>query len=102
MDLIKLNLGCASTLLPDYINIDMDSLSDIKQRYPNLEIPDDCKFIQADIFNLPFDDSSVDEIRLDSLIEHLSFKEEKSFFTQIPKLLKIGGKLRPVYDIYIQ
>ena len=90
---IRLNLGCASVLLADYINIDMDDLETIKSRYPNIVIDDNYKFIQSDIFNLPFESGTVDEIRCDSLIEHLSFKEEKKFFYYVTKLLRKGGIL---------
>ena len=34
---IKLNLGCASRPLKNYINIDQDNLKIIKKRYPNLK-----------------------------------------------------------------
>ena len=37
--MIKLNIGCASRPLNDYINIDMDSIDDIQNRYPNVNIP---------------------------------------------------------------
>ena len=90
---MRINLGCASTLLDGYLNIDMDSLDAIKSRYPNLDIGRDKEFLQADIFSLPFEENSIDEIRCDSLIEHLSFKEEKIFFEYMIKLLKVGGVL---------
>ena len=57
----------------------MDSLDDIKRRYPNIEIPTTADFVQSSIFELPFKEESLDEIRSDCLIEHLSFKEEKIF-----------------------
>jgi predicted SAM-dependent methyltransferase len=90
--MIKLNLGCASRLLKDYINIDMDSIEQIKQRYPNIEIKDNLQFIQADVLKLPFEDSSVDEVRCDALVEHFSFQEESLFFYEIKRVLKSGGK----------
>ena len=90
---MKLNLGCASTLMKGYINIDLDSYEEIKKRYPNINISSDTEFLQANIFDLPFEEDSIEEIRCDSLIEHLSFKEEKIFFTSMFKLLKKGGRL---------
>jgi len=90
---IKLNLGCASRLLPGYVNIDLDTLEEMKARYPNLAIPDDLKIYQYDIFNLPYADGTVAEVRCDSLLEHLSFLEEKKFFFEIKRVLKTGGLL---------
>ena len=37
MKKIKLNLGCASRPLENYINIDQDDFKIIKKRYPNLK-----------------------------------------------------------------
>lgn len=105
MKMKKVNLGCASTLLDGYINVDMDSIDDIKKRYPNLEIPTNADFIQSSIFDLPFEEDSLDEIRADCVIEHLSFKEEKQFFTNIPKFLKKGGKFNlstPDFEIIVK
>ena len=90
----KLNLGCASRLLEGYLNIDMDSLESIIKRYPGIKINKKNPFLQADILNLNFPDSSIDEIRADALVEHLSFKEESRFFYEIYRLLKPGGLFR--------
>lgn len=80
-------------MLPGYINIDTDSIESIKRRYPNIEINSECNFIQGNFFELDFQDNTIDEIRADSLIEHLSFKEEKKFFLRCSKLLKPNGLL---------
>ena len=32
---MKINLGCGSKPLKDYINVDMDTLEDLRERYPN-------------------------------------------------------------------
>lgn len=90
MENIRLNFGCASRPMPDYINIDLDSLERMKERYPNVDIPN-IQIFQYDIFNLPFADSTVDEVRAESLFEHLSFKEEKMIFYEVKRVLKIGG-----------
>ena len=92
---VKLNLGCAGRLLGGYINIDLDSLEEIKRRYPEISIPttNAPTFAQEDALNLPFEDSSVDEIRADALLEHFSFKEESRFFNEAQRLLKPGGSL---------
>ena len=91
---IRLNLGCGSRLLPGYINVDMDSLDTLKSRYPLQEFPNDLETYNYDIFNLPFPDSSVAEIRADSLIEHLSFIEEPKFFYEMKRVLYPGGILQ--------
>ena len=93
---IKLNLGCASRFLPGYINVDIDSLDQIKKRYPdiNFDLVDNINFLQADVLRLPFKDGSVDEIRSDALLEHLSFLEESKFFHEVQRLLKPGGLLQ--------
>ena len=85
---IKLNLGCASRPLKNYINIDQDNLKIIKKRYPNLKKIKNLRIYDYNIFKLPFKDSSVDEIRADGLIEHLSFIEEKKFFFEIKRVIK--------------
>ena len=96
--LVKLNLGCASRLLPGYTNIDIDSLEKIKRRYPDIKITtdytDSIQFLQADILNLPYEDNSADEIRADALVEHLSFLEESKFFYEVQRVLKPGGLFR--------
>ena len=87
---LKINLGCASRPLDGYINVDLDTIEDIKKRYPNISIPEGMKIYNYDIFNMPFKDGSVDLIRADSLLEHLSFLEEKKIFFEIKKLLRVG------------
>tara|TARA_R110000751_G_scaffold145624_2_gene249187 strand:+ start:25 stop:645 length:621 start_codon:yes stop_codon:yes gene_type:complete len=88
---IRLNLGCASRLLEGYTNIDMDSLEDITKRYPNLIINNKQKFLQGDVLSLPFEDSSVSEVRADAILEHMSFLEEPLFFKEVTRVLKPGG-----------
>lgn len=91
---IRLNLGCASRPLKNYINVDQDDLKIIKKRYPNLKKIKNLRIYNYDIFKLPYKDSTVDEIRADGLIEHLSFKEEKKFFFEIKRVIKKNGKIR--------
>ena len=91
MSEIRLNLGCASRLLSGYINVDMDSIEEIKNRYPNIEIDEDQQFLQANILDLPFEDNTVDEIRADAFMEHMSFKEESQMFKEVYRALKPGG-----------
>ncbi|HJO92908.1 MAG TPA: methyltransferase domain-containing protein [Victivallales bacterium] len=88
---IKLNIGCGGRPLDGYINIDSDNLQVLKTRYPNQTFSEGIEIHDYDIFNLPFDGGIVDEIRADSLIEHLSFIEEPKFFNEIKRVLKPGG-----------
>ncbi len=90
-DIIKLNIGCGGRPLPEYINIDSDDLETLKRRYPQQHFPDDIEIYNYDIFNLPFPDDSVSEVRADSLIEHLSFIEEPRFFYEVQRVLSPGG-----------
>ena len=80
---IRLNLGCGGRPLEDYINIDMDTLEQIRLRYPNQTFSEDLIVEQHDIFNLPYEDHSVEEVRSEGLIEHLPFIDEPRFFFEI-------------------
>ena len=91
---IKLNLGCASRPLKGYINVDQDNIKKIKRRYPNLKKIKNLKIYNYNIFKLPFKNSTIDEIRADGLIEHLSFAEEKKFFLEMSRSIKKNGLLR--------
>ena len=88
---IRLNLGCGGRPLPEYINVDMDTLDELKQRYPGQAFPEGIEVCQYDIFHLPFADNTVAEIRADSLVEHLSFPEEPKFLYEVRRVLKPGG-----------
>jgi len=90
---IRLNLGCGGRPLEDYINIDMDTLEQIRLRYPNQTFSEDLIVEQHDIFNLPYEDHSVEEVRSEGLIEHLPFIDEPRFFFEIMRILKPGGLL---------
>lgn len=90
---IRLNIGCASRPLSGYVNIDLDTLEQIKERYPNVEIPDDVVVEQYDVFNLPYENGTITEVRTDSMLEHLSFLEEKQFFLESKRVLRSGGSL---------
>lgn len=90
-NIIKLNIGCGGRPLVDYVNIDMDSLDDLRKRYPNQNFPDGVEVFNYDIKNLPYEDNSVTEIKAAAFIEHLSFKDEKLFFHEIKRVLKKDG-----------
>jgi predicted SAM-dependent methyltransferase len=88
---LKLNLGCGGRPLKNYVNVDMDTLEEMKKRYPNQQFDDNLIIKQYDLFNLPYEDNSVDEVRADGLIEHLPFVDESRFFHEVKRVLKIGG-----------
>jgi len=89
---IKINLGCGERIIDGYINVDLSTIEEIKERYPQKSFSADIKTYQYDICNLPFPDDSVDEIKTDSMLEHLSFIEEKKLFFEIQRVLKKGGR----------
>lgn len=88
---IRLNLGCGGRPLPGYINVDLDDLETLKNRYPTKQFSESVEIIHYDILHLPFPDSSVTEVRTDSLVEHLSFIEEPLFFYEVRRVLAPGG-----------
>ena len=90
---IRLNLGCGGRPLKNYTNVDMDTLKQIRARYPNQSFDDDLVVLQYDLFNLPYDDNSIDEIRSEGLIEHLPFIDEPKFFNEISRIIKPGGSI---------
>lgn len=91
---IRLSLGSGGRPLAGYLNVDSDSLEAIRARYPDTPLGDDFTFARHDILSLPFTEGSVDEVRADSLIEHLGFNEERRFFEEAIRVLKPGGLLR--------
>ena len=88
---IRLNVGCASNPLSGYVNIDMDTLDDIRRRYPEKEFSDDLVIEQFDVFDLPYKDGEVDEVMANSFVEHLSFADEPRFFYEVLRVLRPGG-----------
>lgn len=93
LPLTRLNLGCGGRPLPGYINVDMDTLDQIKLRYPNQHFENDLVVEQFDIFNLPIVSDSIDEVKAEGLIEHLPFVDEPRFFSEVVRVLKPGGIL---------
>lgn len=92
--MIKLNLGCGGRPLSEYVNIDMDTLDQMRKRYPGQEFSDNLIIEQYDLFNLPYEDDSVDEVMSDGLIEHIPFIDESRFFYEVKRVLKPGGTMR--------
>lgn len=90
---LKLNLGCGGRPLPGYVNVDMDTLDQIKARYPGTTFADDLVVEQFNVFALPYGDGTVDEVRADSFIEHLPFADEPRLLAEAVRVLKPGGRL---------
>ena len=90
---IKLNVGSGSRPLRGYVNIDFDSIDNLKKRYPSKKFAKNLKIKNFNVFKFPFEDNTVDEVRAEAFIEHLSFVEEKKFFYEVKRILRSGGKI---------
>jgi hypothetical protein len=77
--MIKLNLGCGSTIKKGYINID------VRKTNPNVVI--------ANVLNLPYEDNSVDEIFAEDIFEHISHIQSRKMIEHWIAKLKVGGTL---------
>ena len=75
---IKLDIGCGKNKRDGFIGIDIDSNSDAD--------------ITASALNLPFKNSSVDEISSSHLVEHFSPVDLQKFFDEIYRVLKPGAR----------
>ena len=76
--MIKLNLGCGNDVWEGWENYD---------KYP---CDDRVNFIDLEKLPLPWDDSSIDEINLGQILEHL-WVNPYSFMMEIHRILVIGG-----------
>lgn len=83
--MIKLNLGCGYNKLDGYINVDQD---------PNCN-PDVVANLET---KLPFDDSSVDEIVLNHVLEHLGQQTDTflNIIKEFYRILSDQGQLKIV------
>ena len=77
---MKVNLGCGKKIKEGWLNIDLISTGEGVLVY-------DIKK------GLPFPDSSVEEILLQEVIEHLSVDEAKRLAMECYRVLMFGGKL---------
>jgi len=74
---IRIDIGCGKNKKEGFIGIDIDPNSDAD--------------IIASALDLPFNDSSIDEINCSHLVEHFSPGEARKFFDEICRVLKKGG-----------
>src|SRR5262249_11474644 len=78
---LRLNVGCGSKPLPEYLNIDERELDGVD--------------LIADIGALPFDAGTVMEIHAAHVIEHFTEQELKGrLIPEFHRALKLGGILR--------
>ena len=80
----KLNLGSGVRLFPGYTNVDILDSKHVKGK---------AKYVQSDIRSLPFDDESVDQAEMYSVIEHFPFREVTVVLKEVFRVLKPNGKL---------
>lgn len=97
--MLKLHIGCGLDLREGYVNIDSETKEEILERYKN---SDNVMFIRFkeksieiynyDIFNLPYENDTVDEIICNAFLEHLDFVQERKIFKEVKRVMKKGGK----------
>lgn len=89
--MIKINLGCGwRDFGPDWIHIDGGD-------YPHLD--------SKDIFNLPYEDNSIDLIYASHVLEYFNREEAKEVLTKWYSKLKPGGVIRlavPDFEVLAQ
>lgn len=95
--MVKLHIGCGANLKEGWENIDGNTKEEIAERY-KMSFADREKFFQsnisiikANIFELPYEDNSVNEILAEGFIEHLSFSDERKFWHEVKRVLKPDG-----------
>lgn len=78
---VKLNLGCGHTKLPGYIGVDIN---------PNAEFVDVSH--NLNVFPYPFKESSVDEVFMEHVLEHLD--DPLNVIQELYRISKPGGILK--------
>jgi len=80
----KLHLGCGSTYLEGYINIDIRESKAMLPKKPDL---------LCDVRALPYKPNLIEEIKVHHVIEHLGRHEAIKALGHWHKMIKPGGKL---------
>lgn len=88
--MIRLNIGAGGDLRENYINIDRHSREEIEARY-GYKIPRNITIQNYDIFNLPYENETIDEVLCLGFLEHLSFEDEGKFFKEVKRVLRSGA-----------
>lgn len=99
MALTKVHLGCGRKILPGWVNLDGDSKETIITRYKidgdeAAQIRDPkTVLVTAELTALPFADASVDIVLCEGVLEHIGFGDEEAVWTEMTRILKVGGLL---------
>lgn len=76
---MKLNLGCGKISKKGYINIDKNDFDNVDR--------------VLDIRELDYKENEIEEVRMNYVIEHLTYKEGEALLKDIFRILKRGGTL---------
>jgi SAM-dependent methyltransferase len=94
---LVLDVGCGMGRYSDVVSrwaatvVGVDLTSAVDAAQGNIGSRDNVNLAQADIFNLPFADSTFDYIFSIGVLHHTP--DTKAAFEQLPRLLKPGGKI---------
>lgn len=97
--MVKLHVGCGANLKEGWDNIDGNTKEEIVERYKMSStkrqelLQSNIPIIKASIFDLPYEDDTVDEILAEGFIEHLSFADERKFWNEVKRVLKPSGTI---------
>jgi len=86
---VQLNLGCGSSKITGAINVDLEEI---------------CKpdVIANFIHSIPFGEEKIDKVFLFHTIEHIPEKSHHTIFSEIWRVLKIGGELLVSYPEFVK
>ncbi len=87
---MKLNLGCGSDLLLDYLNVDIHKPKRSKSNEP----VENFNFYQSTVEDLSWiEDGSVSEIRAKDIIDHIHWKDLEKMLFEWNRVSERNGKL---------
>ena len=91
---VKLNLGCGVKMLPNFINVDVYDIEDLKKKqgvFWEAEVKG--LYLNADIRELPFPDEYADYILASEVLEHIPLKDINKTLREWYRVLKTGGRM---------